>query len=128
MQIKKWIFIGCIMKMTTIFAVMDGQSLLGMCNDAIKVFNNGNYSTRSYEAGLLQLENSAYCNGYISAIADVAISGKLICVPMNSIYEQYVRIVTRYFNNNPNQLSYSAPYLISTALEQAFPCSASNQK
>lgn len=121
MRIKKWIFVLIFFKISTGMAIVDGNILFQDCNNAIKVFDNNNYATNYYQSNE-QFTQTGICLGFVSASTDIYIITNTICVPNNSTYEQYIRVVKKFLDNNPDKLSQPAANLTLMALIQAFPC------
>ena len=70
------------------------------------------------------------CLGYIMAVVDVRenlawleVFPKTICAPESASSGQLVKVVTKYLNENPEQLHNSAGGSVQNALFSAFPCS-----
>ena len=70
------------------------------------------------------------CAGYVIAVSDVReemawleVAPKTICVPDSALSGQLVKVVTKYLNENPEQLHNGAGGLVQAALFSAFPCS-----
>ncbi|MCX7085049.1 MAG: Rap1a/Tai family immunity protein [Methylococcales bacterium] len=69
------------------------------------------------------LIKSGNYHGYIINIVDGALGGNTNrCFPKNSQDGQYIKIVSKFLENNPDKLHYSANSLIFATLQEAFPC------
>ena len=82
------------------------------------------------------LFNAAYCVGYLHAISDNTavevelfkgqgngqVVSNLFCLPKGPTYEQLVRIVVKWMNDNPGKLHERAWWVVDSALREAFPC------
>jgi len=69
------------------------------------------------------------CFGYLAGIADAhddfvagGLHGKEWCKPENMKGKQLVRIVTKYLQEHPENLHYTAASLVANAFRKAFPC------
>lgn len=122
---KKIIFFLALIVSNTVMATSSPQ-LLEFCNSAIKVMNNNYVTTNYYQTGD-QATSLGTCLGYVSAVVDMY-EGVAFCVPQNSTYEQYVRVTTKYINNNPEKLNLPAQAMVISALSNAFPCPKTNNK
>ncbi len=65
--------------------------------------------------------NVALCYGYAQGVVD-AYGGSGFCPPAEITTEQVTSIITKYFNEYPERLHYSASSLIKDAMIKAFPC------
>ena len=64
-----------------------------------------------------------FCVGYVVGVVDQAReSNETLCVPAESIQSQVARVATRWLDENPGSLHYSAPSQVRAALRHAFPC------
>jgi hypothetical protein len=68
------------------------------------------------------LTGSGVCSGYISGVADAAISS--VCVPPDANNEDIVRATIDWMDVNPSLLNRSADIIVLSALRTHFPCSA----
>jgi hypothetical protein len=68
------------------------------------------------------------CIGYVTAISDahsypLSIGGHRICMPKRPIARgEVLDIVVKWLRNNPRERHHAAPYLVSKALAETFPC------
>jgi len=69
---------------------------------------------------------SVACIVYIAGVSDASQEktwdGLSYCTPDNAAIKQYMKIVTKYLNEYPERLHYSAYTLVQSALLEAFPC------
>jgi hypothetical protein len=72
-------------------------------NDLVGIFLGGHYT------------------GYVDGITAVT-AGLMWCNPGNVTPGQIFKIVSKYLNNNPENLHFSADSLVVQALKEAFPC------
>ena len=66
------------------------------------------------------------CRAYVSGVSDAS-QGKTwdggeYCLPDKIIIGQAVKVVTKYLNDHPEKLHYSASSLVHDAFLEAFPC------
>lgn len=71
--------------------------------------------------------NQSYCLGYIAAMADTFSCDSPLMgfswKPSSRITNgQLVKVVTKWMNDHPENLHYSASSLVANALQDAFPC------
>jgi hypothetical protein len=71
------------------------------------------------------LTGSGVCSGYISGVADAAISS--VCVPPDARNEDIVKATIDWMDVNPSLLNRSADIIVLSALRTHFPCSAPKQ-
>jgi hypothetical protein len=71
------------------------------------------------------LTGSGVCSGYISGVADGAISS--VCVPPDAINEDLVKATIDWMDVNPSLLNRSADIIVLSALRAHFHCSAPKQ-
>ena len=63
----------------------------------------------------------ALYDGYVTGVADTLYDISW-CSPGNITIGQVLKIVSKYLNNNPENLHFSAYSLVEQALKEAFPC------
>ena len=96
----------------------DGNKILSACKELSELLHN-HFELDSFEAGR--------CWGYISASTDIYQiikygSSRIVCIPEDKEVSDYVRIVTEYLNEHPNDLDRSAFELITKAFAEVYPC------
>ena len=69
-----------------------------------------------------QSNESLYCLGYASGIADTRPLFHNICLPDSSTYGQVELVVKKYLADHPDKLHQDAVILVLEALKEAFPC------
>jgi len=67
-----------------------------------------------------------YCIGIISGVNDLLAGLHQIDNPDGSTKGQYIRVVTKYLNDHPEELSERDSVLVIKALKAAFPPKAQN--
>lgn len=75
--------------------------------------------------------SSTYCNGYIDGVLNrsaILLNGlgteATFCIPNNITDLQIENIIKNHLDNNPRLLHQPATFLITVAMEKAFPCPA----
>jgi hypothetical protein len=68
------------------------------------------------------LPRSGVCSGYISGVADAAISS--VCIPVDAKNEEMVKATIDWMDENPSLLNRSADIIVLSALKTSFPCLA----
>lgn len=92
------------------------------------VFRNGNELAKEmveYEKSdndnTVEWYRSGEYSGYVTGVADSTNSISW-CPPRNVIASQIIKVVSKYLNNNPESLHFSAKSLVEEALKESFPC------
>ncbi|WP_223592416.1 Rap1a/Tai family immunity protein [Pseudomonas sp. A-R-19] len=120
---KAWIWFFALMGMLgcglASASMDDGNTLLKQCKQFIKFMDGEN--ANGLDAGL--------CGGFVRGVTSTNfLYSELfkqkfgICEPRNISANQDVRIVVKYLENNPKQLSEDRTILVWLALADAFPC------
>ena len=81
--------------------IVDGRRLLSMCQQETT-------------------DAVAFCKGYIIGAKDHIRSVGGTCAPLDVPYEQVISITIRWLQNNPQELTSVASFLIEVALIEAF--------
>jgi len=106
---------------------MDGNTLYQLCKTSIDVMDNNGYPTDYYTANV-QESSAGACVGYIAGVNDgyeltpISRTLKPYCLEDNVNYNQELRIVVKYLNDNPQLLNLNGNVIILDALSNAFPC------
>ena len=102
---KKSLMIVLIALCSTPCFALDGNELLGRCEDKDDGF-----------------QASAYCTGYVAGAADTLVGDSWICTSSGVTHGQMRKVVEKYLRNNPEYLHYDAVELVKNALQKAFSC------
>jgi hypothetical protein len=70
---------------------------------------------------------AAACVSYIMGISDAVTHPDAISCPGNATRAQRREVVVRYMTEQPGNLDLPAGVLVTTALQQAFPCSSTRR-
>jgi len=69
------------------------------------------------------------CNGYVTGISDIYVTlvewGNVKpawCIPVGVDSDQLIRVVTKYLQENPEELHLTAGSLVANAFGRSFPC------
>lgn len=117
----KWILLILFFNISICKSDISGNDLLNSCNDAIRVINNNYYAPNLYRIPE-QFFNSGFCFGYIKSVIALMDNSNSFCLPLTVTNGQFVRIVTRFLNDNPEKLHYAAQPTVMYALYKTFPC------
>jgi hypothetical protein len=126
---------------TQSLSLTTGAKLLTYCRDAIRIYDSAGDKTASAKITKQQDENGWRCLGYVRGVVDaedywtnhvdVKTGVPAFCLPLDvqllspdSKYEQFIRIVVKYIENNPEYMNRSAVPLIHNAMIGAFYCEA----
>ncbi len=93
--------------------------LLRSCNKAIINFEDKKLSSNDYA---LAVHCITYLMAYIRAFEYSESSYKYFCLPENNTIGQSVRVIVKYFEQNPEELHLPTTHLITKSFENAFPC------
>jgi hypothetical protein len=69
------------------------------------------------------ITDQMYCLGYIAGVSDANKGTGKYCLPPGVTQGQLKAVVSKYFNEYPENLHYTADSLIIDAFKIAFPCS-----
>jgi hypothetical protein len=95
----------------------DGNELLENCTDALRHVENEYRFT-----GTDCVFHYGWCVGYMRGWVDGTMGGATLCVPQKVTALQLVRIIVKYLRDHPQTLHHSRDTLITTALQEAYPC------
>ena len=118
-----------------------GAKLLTYCRDAIRLYDSAGDKAASARITRQQEENGWRCLGYVQGVVDTEdywanhVDTKTgvppFCFPVDvqllaadSKYEQFIRIVVKYIEHNPEEMNRGAVPLIHNAMIGAFYCEA----
>lgn len=101
----------------TDFPTDSGNSFYGRCSSAKSA--SGEYVDFGVCIGFIQ--------GIITRDAYLPAPWRLICVPEGATYGQNLDVVLKYLGNNPERRQNSAGYLVTSALNNAFPCKGTDK-
>ncbi len=109
-------------------ASTDGNEVLGKCQTAIRVVDEGRLSQSDSS-------DSMWCMGWIEGVLDMNRLSELMvetgvskkgdpyfCAPDGIQVGQAVRVVVKYLQDHPEQLHARGIVLAVAALQKAFPC------
>ncbi len=125
----------------TSLSLTTGTKLLAYCRGAIRLYDSAGDKAASAKITKQQEENSWRCLGYVQGVVDtedewtrhvdVQTGIPAFCLPVevqllppDVKYEQFIRIVVKYIENNPEDMNRRAVPLIHNAMIGAFYCGA----
>jgi hypothetical protein len=91
----------------------DGNHLLPICQAVIAASARPNWKD-THEAW-----NNGFCLGLVQGIS---YSSPVVCPKNGVTYEQSVRVVVKFLEDNPEKLNLDQNDLVVMALSKAFPC------
>jgi Rap1a immunity proteins len=91
----------------------DGNHLITSCKSAVQKFDEP-----SREFTKQEVHNIGFCLGFVSGIADSAQDDANLT---GTTRDQLVRVVHKYLDDHPEELSKGAAWLVRHALVKAFP-------
>ncbi len=117
---------------STVFAAT-AEQLLDNCRFAIRVHETGSPMSPGEKRTPVILGERAtkagFCIGFISGFVgagniynEFGEGRKIYCVPDNTTWTQGAKIIIKYLENNPADLSSSDVFVTTVALKKAFPC------
>jgi Rap1a immunity proteins len=98
--------------------VSSGNYLLGSCQITVRLTDNPSQTLSQYESW-----RDGYCRGVIEGVTTGAILSSQLCRPDGLTNSQAVRVVFKFLQDHPEELSQRGAKLVFEALTQAFPCS-----
>jgi len=105
-------------------AEIKGKMLLENCKEAVKYIENKNDSSINHSA-------VNFCIGYISGVNDLhtkfidsvaTFEPPIYCTPANTQIEEMIKIVVKFLEQHPQDLTYQGAELTVSALRDAYPC------
>lgn len=99
----------------------DGNGLLSDCNDFLNIVDS------NYQADRSDPLLAGQCVGYVRGVSDlITDQGGPACMPRPRLMAgQIVRIVVNYGKNHPTVLDKQRLILVTSALQDAYPCDKS---
>jgi hypothetical protein len=105
-------------------AEINGKMLLENCKEAVKYIENKNDSSINHSA-------VNFCIGYISGVNDLhtkfidsvaCFEPPIYCIPANTQIEEMIKIVVKFLEQHPQDLTYQGAALTVSALRDVYPC------
>jgi hypothetical protein len=95
----------------------NGNTFIVACKAAVLKINDDSWQSTKQEA-----HDSGYCMGFVSGIAETMNSDEGVDFSDPAITrDQLIRVVQKYMEDHPEQLSKPASWLVRQALIKAFP-------
>jgi hypothetical protein len=105
-------------------AEINGKMLLENCKEAVRSMGNKNDPSINHSS-------VNFCVGYISGINDLhlefiesvaSFEPPIYCAPPNTQIEEMIKIVVKFLEQHPQDLTYQGAELTASALKIAYPC------
>src|SRR5271157_3443922 len=93
---------------------LTGSWLLVSCELTVRSDDGETFHEDSFQA-----YRDGFCRGMVDGVADAS---PKVCVPPDSTYGQYHRVVLKYLQDHPEALHLRHSELVEKALAKAFPC------
>jgi hypothetical protein len=91
-----------------------GNFLLRACKETVRMLDQP-----KADEDIFQAWQTGFCMGMVQGVVSAS---PIICTPTDSNAGQWVRIVTKYLEDNPDKLHIKSPKLVEVALTRVFPC------
>jgi len=115
LMIAVFILVGAVGAISKNADAMTGNTFLSICEG---IHNKNHPRHNSHD--------NSFCSGFIAGVVEgyhASDEGqKVICFPKGVTYDQKEMVVLRNIKANPGRLHHYAPYLIISAVREAFPC------